>query len=307
MIQDIITTILDVIVPLSLPVIAGILLRKYRQIEIGSLLTLVLYYLTPVLIFDTLMKAKITYENVYLSLAYSLLNLALLWGVAVGVGRLFNMPSRDVAGLTLVSSFTNNVNYGIPLVLLAFGQFGLDQASVYIILQIIIMNTFGIYFAARSHFNFKNAVKSVFSLPAIYATILAVLFRGLHIPLPGGLDTGISMIADAYSPIVLAILGMQMVRVGMRRNGEKTEAAFWTGMAIRMFAAPLLSLFSLVILGIDGVLFSALFVLSCMPVAMNAGILAEKFNASPKLVTKCILWTTVLSFIYLPLIIVFVT
>lgn len=162
MIQELFTTLFHVIVPLSLPVIAGVLLDRYKQIDIGPLVTLVLYYLTPVLIFERLMKADVSYHDVYLTLAYSLLSLLFLWAVSNGFGKLFKLSSSDTAGLTLISAFTNSVNYGIPLILLAFGQAGLDKATVYIVLQMVIVNTIGIYFAARSHFRIKAAIKSVF-------------------------------------------------------------------------------------------------------------------------------------------------
>ena len=306
MIQNLFSTLFQVIVPLSLPVIAGALLSRFKQLEIKPLLTLVLYYLTPVLIFHTLMKAEVSHRDVYLIFSYSLLSLVLLWALANGLGKLLKLPANDIAGLTLISAFTNSVNYGIPLVLLAFGQLGLDKASVYIVLQMVIVNTVGIYFAARSHFNMKNAVKSVFSLPAIYAALLALLFRTFHLSLPSGIASGVSMIAQAYSPVVLAILGVQMMNVETDKLERKTQTTFWTGMGIRLLIAPLIALFCLYLLNIKGTLHSVLLVLACMPVAVNAGILAQKFDASPKIVTKCILWTTLLSFIVLPFIIVLV-
>ena len=241
-----------------------------------------------------------------LTFAFSLLNLLLLWGIANGLGKLLKFPANDIAGLTLISAFTNSVNYGIPLVLLAFGQLGLDKASVYIVLQMVIVNTVGIYFAARSHFTIKNAIKSVFALPAIYAALFALLFRSFDLSLPSGIASGFSMIAEAYSPIVLAILGVQMMNVKTDKLEPKTQTAFWTGLGIRVLVSPLLALLCLYILKIDGILHSVLLVLACMPVAVNAGILAEKFSASPKIVTKCILWTTLLSFIILPFLIVLV-
>jgi predicted permease len=95
--------------------------------------------------------------------------------------------------------------------------------------------------------------------------------------------------------------------------GVKTESPeggshrfFWTGMAIRMIAAPLVAWTCLTILGIKDILFPVLFILASMPVAVNAVILAEKFDASSKIVSKCILWTTLLSFITLPILIVLV-
>ncbi|KKI90724.1 permease [Bacillus sp. SA1-12] len=306
MIQEILSTLFNVIVPLVIPVISGVFLTKFKKLEIRPILNFVLYFFTPFLIFDTLMEAEVSGEDVYLTLAYSLLSLLLLWAASNLFGKLFKLPSNDIAGLTLISAFTNSVNYGIPLILLAFGQSGLEKASIFIVLQMIMMNTLGVYFAARSHFTVKNALKSVFSLPAIYAAMLAILFRAFHLSLPEGVFTGVSMIADAYPPIVLAILGAQIANVRTGSTDKNIQITFWIGMGIRLFIGPLISLFCLYLLDIDGIMFSVLFVLACMPVAINAGILAEKFDASPKVLTQTILWTTLLSFIVLPVLIVLV-
>ncbi|WP_338469597.1 AEC family transporter [Niallia sp. XMNu-256] len=306
MIQSLFSTLLGVIVPLALPVVAGALLSRYKQLEIKPLLTIVLYYLTPALIFDTLMNAEVSSQDVYLTLGFSISNLILLWAAANILGRLMKLPANDIAGLTLISAFTNSVNYGIPLILLAFGQLGLDKASVYVVLQMVIVNTIGVYFAARSHFSIKGAIKSVFSLPAIYAAMIALILRSLDTSLPIGIVSGISMIADSYSPIVLAILGIQMMNVKTDQLDRGSQKAFWTGMGMRLLIAPLVALATLSLLNINGILHSVLFVLACMPVAVNAGILAQKFDASVKVVTKCILWTTLISFFLLPFIIVLV-
>ena len=306
MFAEIITTLFDVIVPLSLPVIAGVLLSRFGKLEIKPLLNFVLYYITPFLIFDTLMEARLSREDVYLTVAYSLLNLILLAVAANLLGKLFKLPANDIAGLTLISSFTNSVNYGIPLTLLAFGQLGLEKAAIYIVMQMVMMHTLGIFFAARSHFTIKNAMKSVFALPAIYAVLLALVLRTFDLTLSGGLSTGVSMIADSYPPIVLAILGAQMANVKTESITRNTRITFWTGMSMRLLIAPLIALLCLNLLDIEGIMFSTLLVLSCMPVAINAGILAEKFDASPKVLTKTILWTTLLSFVVLPVLIVLV-
>ncbi|NYE08584.1 hypothetical protein F4694_005432 [Bacillus niacini] len=306
MLAEIFDTLFDVIVPLSIPVIAGALLSRFGKLEIKPLLNFALYYITPFLIFDTLMEARLSPEDIYLTLSYSLLNLILLAVVANVLGKLLKLPANDVAGLTLISSFTNAVNYGIPLMLLAFGQLGLEKASIYIVMQMVMMHTLGIFFAARSHFTIKNAIKSVFSLPAIYAVLLAMVLRALNLNLPGGLSTGVSMIAEAYPPIVLAVLGAQMANVKTESITRNTRITFWSGMGMRLLIAPLIALLCLHLLEIKGIMFSTLLVLSCMPVAINAGILAEKFDASPRVLTKTILWTTLLSFFVLPVLIVLV-
>jgi malate permease and related proteins len=306
MIQNVFSTLFGVIVPLSIPVIIGALLARYKNLETKPLLTVSLYYLSPALILDTLLKAQVSHNDIYMTLAFSILDLILLWAVANGIGRLLRLPTPEVSGLTLVSSFTNSVNYGLPLVLLAFGKLGLDKASVYVISQMVIVNTIGVYFAARSQFSVKNAIKSVFSLPSIYAAILALVLRSFDLHLPSGVAKGVAMIANAYSPIVLAILGAQMVSVKVAKLDPKVQLSFWAGMFVRMLLSPFVALLCLSILHVKGILHSVLFILACMPVAVNAVILAEKFNASPKFVSKCILWTTLISFIALPFMIGFV-
>ena len=306
MIQNVLSTLYQVIVPLSIPVIVGALLGYYKNLDTKPLLTLYLYFLTPAIILNTLATAEISFDDVYKTLAFSLLNLGFLWAIANILGKVLKLPPSEVAGLTLVSTFTNSVNYGLPLVLLAFGQLGLDKASVYVIGQMIIVNTVGVYFAARSQFSVKNAIKSVFSLPAIYAAILALVLRTFDLHLPAEVATGVSMVAGGYSPVVLAILGAQMVKVRTMPSESNGQSTFWTGLMVRLILAPLVAYLGLSILHIDGTLFSVLLILASMPVAVNAVVLAERFNASPELVSKCILWTTLASFLVLPVLIVLV-
>lgn len=306
MIQTVLSTLFQVILPISIPVIAGVLLLKFKDLETKPLLTLVLYYLTPGMIFHALTTAQVSFKDVYNTLAFCIINLVLLWMTANILGKVLKLSSAETAGLTLISTLTNSVNYGLPLVLLAFGKLGLDKASVYVVAQMVIVNTIGVYFAARSKFSGKDAVKSVFSLPAIYATILAILMRTFNLHFPAGIEKGIVMVSDAYSPIVLTILGVQMARVENSQLERGVQRAFWSGMTVRLLLSPLIAYLGLYILGITGTLHSVLFILASMPVAVNGVILAEKFDASAKVVSKCILWTTLASFIILPILIVMV-
>jgi predicted permease len=303
MIQTVLTILYQVSLPISIPVMSGWLLRKYQNLDIKPLSTLTLYLLSPALIFDALTKAQISSGDIFQTLTFSILNLVFLWIVANGWGRLLNLSSSDLAGLTLISTFSNSVNYGLPLVLLAFGQDGMNHASIYVIIQIIIVNTIGIFFAARSHFSIIDAIKSVFKLPAIYAAIAAALVRMMNIQVPAGIDKGISLISASYSPLVLCILGVQMANVQNADLARSYLKAFWSGLSIRLFISPVVAYLVLSILNIKGTLFSVLLILSSMPAAVNAVILAEKFDASPQLVSKCILWTTLASFIILPILI----
>ncbi|WP_019914763.1 AEC family transporter [Paenibacillus sp. HW567] len=306
MIQSVLSTLIQVIVPLSIPVLAGALLGRFKNLDTKPLLTLYLYFLSPAIILDTLATAEISFDDVYKTLAFALLNLLLLWATAKLLGKILKLAPPEAAGLTLISTFTNSVNYGLPLVLLAFGQLGLDKASVYVIAQMVIVNTIGVYFAARSQFSVRSAVRSVFSLPSIYAAILALLLRAFGLHMPHEVVSGVSMVAGAYPPVVLAVLGAQMVKVQTVRTARNVQLAFWTGITVRLLLAPLIATLLLLLLDIDGTLYAVLLILASMPVAVNSVVLAERFGSSPSLVSRCILWTTLASFLLLPVLIAIV-
>ncbi|WP_310551000.1 AEC family transporter [Paenibacillus glufosinatiresistens] len=303
MFSSLLSTMLGVMVPLAVPVTAGALLGRYQRLDTKPLLTLYLYFLSPAMLLDTLTRASIKPGDIYVTVAFTLLNLVLMRLLALGLSRALRLGPADTAGLTLISTLTNSVNYGLPVVLLAFGQAGMDKASVYVVGQMILANTVGVYFAARSNFSARGAVRSVFSLPAIYAAALALLLRltGLH--LPADLAKGVSLAAGAYSPVVLCVLGAQMMKVAMTPPVPAARPAFYTGMGVRMLAAPLLAAGLLFLLPADHLLLKVLFILASMPVAVNAVVLAERFGASPAYVSRCILWSTLLSFLWLPLLI----
>ncbi|MNV94782.1 Membrane transport protein [compost metagenome] len=84
---------------------------------------------------------------------------------------------------------------------------------------------------------------------------------------------------------------------------KEGQPVFWTGLVMRLVGGPLLALAVLTLLGVTGTLRSVLFILASMPVAVNAVVLAERFDASPSLVSRCIMWTTLASFAALPVLI----
>lgn len=304
MISSFLSTLYSVFLPISLPVIGGGLLKRFKGLETKPLSALSLYVMSPALIFETLERASITSGDVAVTVAFCLLNMLILWLLCGFAGKMLKLSQPERSGLALTTLFTNSVNYGLPLVLLAFGQAGLDKASVYVIVQIIIINTLGVYLAARSHFSAAKAVKSVFTLPSVYAAALAVLIRMTGTALPGALETGISMLSAAYAPLALVILGAQMVGVRDDREASPvTRRGFWSGMGMRLAVAPLIAWAILAALSAEGTLFAVILILSAMPAAVNAVILAEQYDAAPRLVSMCILWTTLASFVFLPVLI----
>ena len=66
------------------------------------------------------------------------------------------------------------------------------------------------------------------------------------------------MVAEAYSPIVLTILGAQMISVKNAELKRGAQTMFWSGLTIQLLLSPLIACLGLYMLGIRGILFNGL-------------------------------------------------
>ncbi|WP_442789520.1 hypothetical protein [Paenibacillus sp. CAA11] len=87
MLYSFLLTIYKVFLPISLPVVGGALLKRFKNVDNRPLSALSLYVLSPALIFETLLKARIEAEDVMQTVLFCLCNLVVMWGIAVAAGR----------------------------------------------------------------------------------------------------------------------------------------------------------------------------------------------------------------------------
>ena len=104
----------------------------------------------------------------------------------------------------------NAGNYGLPVVLFAFGQNALGYASLFFVINAGLTYTLGTLIASMSTMSFGKALVNLIKLPLIYAMLLAVLFiyTGWKIPLP--LERATKLLGDASIPSMLVLLGLQL-------------------------------------------------------------------------------------------------
>ena len=150
MISSFLATIYGVFLPISPPSSAEHCSSDSRALKPRVFSALSLYVLSPALIFETLEKASITSNEVTVTVAFCFVECDRAMGAEChGRQNAGLVPDREI-GARLDHYFTNSVNYGFRPACLRASR--ADKASVYVIVQIIIMNTLGVYLAARSHF-----------------------------------------------------------------------------------------------------------------------------------------------------------
>jgi hypothetical protein len=221
---------------------------------------------------------------------------AVLVAASMGlVSRVAAAPLRlsrpELSAFLLVVMFSNSGNYGLPVVLFAFGAEALAHASVFFITGSVLTYTIGVFLAAAGRRSARQALGGILRVPAIYAMAAAaiLLISGAHLPV--AVARPIGLLSDAALPMMVLVLGMQLERATIpERPGVVTAAV-----ALSLLVAPIVALGLAAFLGVAGPARQAGVVLASMPAAVVTTILALEFEVAPAFVTSVVFASTLLS------------
>lgn len=186
---------------------------------------------------------------------------------------------------------------GNPLTEGIYGSMGLLYASIYLIPQRIIMWSAGVSFFTESP-DKKTLVKKVVTHPCIVACMIGIIVMGLQITLPDFLFDTINNIGKCTTAITMILIGAILSEADLKTMVTKTTAAFsllrLIIIPLMVFAGCLLTRMSMLVTGVS-------VVLAAMPAGTTTAILAVKYNGDEEFATKCVVLTTLLSMIMVPI------
>lgn len=279
------------ILPIFLIAGVGYLLATRLQANVKTLAHVVFYALVPCFVFRLLIASKMTGPQVG---RMALMAVLVTGGMGL-VARIAAIPLRldraELSAFLLVAMFSNGGNYGLPVVLFAFGNEALAQGTVYFVTSSLLTYTVGVFLAAAGRKSVSGALIGITKIPAIYgvASALLVLSTGVSVPL--AVMRPIQLLGDAAIPIMILVLGMQLNRATV----PKQPAVVITAAALSLVAAPFVALGLTWLLGLTGPGRQAAVVLASMPTAVVTTILALEFDTAPTFVTNVVFVTTLLS------------
>jgi predicted permease len=100
-------------------------------------------------------------------------------GIVAWPSIYFLLCSFSSRGFTLPTLFINAGNMGIPLALFAFGQEGMQRATLLYVIITFLQYSLGIYVLNR-----RGNWTEIFRLPLIYAAIAGISFNLAQIKIP---------------------------------------------------------------------------------------------------------------------------
>ncbi|SHE33854.1 hypothetical protein SAMN05444392_10165 [Seinonella peptonophila] len=295
------SVLLQTTLPICIATFIGYLLQRFQKIDTKNLTFVSLYVLAPCLVFASLTGAESKVDILSDLVLFTFLHTVTCWLSAYIIGRLFHYSSEKQSSFTLTMLFGNVSNYGLPFLMLTYGMTGFTWGAGYVVGQMILVNTLGIYIASRAKVRVMKAFLAVFRMPIIYACIFGLIIYWLHIKLPTSIISSLKLLGNAYPAIVLFILGAQFSRLNRKMMGD---VQVWIAVCSRVLLVPLLAYLSIQLLHIHGMLASILLVQAGMPAAVNTVLLTERFDGDQKWVATIVGITTLISFVTLPLLVV---
>ncbi|WP_106745358.1 AEC family transporter [Yoonia maritima] len=292
--MNMILSVLNITAPVFLLAAVGFTWVKlgfeYR-VEFVTRLTMTLS--VPCLIFVALMKTKIEPEALA---ALTLASLVAYIIVMAASFALVKLAKLDIRTFLAPLVFGNTGNLGLPLALFAFGEDGFGYAVVVFAVMAIMSFTIGVWIVSGG-----GSLKRVVQEPLVGATLLGALFLWQGWETPIVLTNTLELIGQMAIPIMLITLGVAVARLETKAMTQ----AMWLSV-VKVIICVAASLAAANWFGLDPVPTAVLIVQIATPVAVTSYLLAEKYGADAQPVAGLVVASTLLSVVYLPLILAFV-
>ena len=262
--------------------------RTGRPFDTRMVTALVTTVATPCLIVATLGKSDLDMAALARITGLFLAVLTLTGLVAWLVLHLCGRPLRVFLPSMM---FPNTGNMGLPLAMLAFGDRGLALALAWMMLTSVVQFSFGLAVVSGQGLSWR-----LFRHPILVSVVIAVAMVLFQVRLPEWLFNSVRLIGDLTIPLMLITLGVSLSQLRVRHLGPGAGFA-----ALRLTLGFAAAWLVCELAGVEGVLRGVILIQSTMPVAVFNYLLAQTYRQGPEEVAAMVVFSTVLSFLTLPL------
>jgi predicted permease len=290
LIQTLLAIFASDILPVFIIAGAGFLLARLSTVDVRTMARVIFNVLSPCLVFTLMVTSTLSLADFgRMALFCVLVTVAAALASAV-VGKALRLDRAALIGFVLAVAFSNSGNYGLPVVMFAFGREALTHASVYFVTSSILMYTGGVFLAGSGRRSLRESLLGIRKVPAVYGVLAAglVLIGGAAVPEP--FMRPITMLTDASLPMMLLVLGMQLGQAGLPEHRAPLVAA----VLLSLILTPAIAI-ALAFALLTGPAFQAGVLQASMPAAIVTTIIALEFDVAPRFVTSVVFLSTLLS------------
>ena len=178
-----------------------------------------------------------------------------------------------------------------------YGLTGLLYASMYLIPMRIIMWSAGTsYFIAQEN-NRKQVLRNIVTHPCLVAVYIGMVRMLLDLPVPTLLSSTIATIGSCNTALTMFIIGMILSDVKLTTLFTRTT--LWLS-TLRLVLLPLLVWLLCQGMGLEPVATGVAVLMTGMPAGSTAAIFAARYNSDAEFASKCVVLSTLLSMVTIP-------
>jgi len=280
---------LSPVIPVFMLIASGFAFAHWKRISLTSVTELVVYLGTPALLFSSLVSRPLFAGDIAVLFGGILIIFAIVGLLIRLYFFIFQFSSR---GFALPCLFMNAGNMGFPLALFAFGDAGMQRATLMFVMLTFLQYSLGIYIL-----NGRGNWTEIFRLPLIYATLMGISVNLAQLRIPELLLQPIAMLGQATIPIMLISLGYRLHDVESLQWGHALGGAL-----LRIFGGFAAANIAVNLIGAAGVNRQVLLLYGALPAAVVNFVLTEKYRQDPGLAASIVVISTLTSILTIPIV-----
>ncbi|MCA9196859.1 MAG: AEC family transporter [Planctomycetales bacterium] len=279
----------QVLLPILLMVLAGVLLQWRKPLQLSTLVTLNMYLFVPVYLFDRITLSTLSWWEVG---QIGLVVMVPIGAMAIAMYlalRTMKANGRIMAAMICGGLFFNAGNFGIPVSEMAFGSEGGSVQGLIMMFMNISVFFIGYGIVALGQGHGLKSVLGFFRLPFLYVVVAALMLRDHRGGFPTWLEAALRLMSAGLVPIALVTLGAQL-----------TAQAKWPRwkiigpvMLLKLLVMPAITAVAVFLLGLWPWPGALIIVSSAGPTAVNTLLLSLELDGDAETAADCVFWTTV--------------
>lgn len=297
--------IMGQVVIVFLLIIVGFVLGKLKIItEAGTkqMTDLLLCLVTPVVVINAYQRDFEPKLLKNLMIAFVLSIIIHLIAIVVST-FVFKKDSKNHHKINRFACVNSNCGFmAIPLLNAALGSDGVFFGSAYLIVFTILYWTHGVYVFTedKAQISIKKAVFN----PGVVGASLSLVFFFCGIRFTGVFKQTLDYIAGINTPLAMIVMGTFLTKIDLKKTFKNLEIYKTT--FLRLIFIPLIFVVLLKILKIDENIAKAILISASCPVAANTTLFASKYNCDTGYAAEVVSFSTILSIITIPLILLLI-
>lgn len=276
---------------------------KVKSEHLSGLSTVLIYICAPCMVMYSMMNLELTKENLIrmglffvVSLTVQIAFLLILYGI------LHKKYNDSKYRLTTICAIAGNVGFfGLPVVkaIMPHNPEVMCYSSIYVVTMNIIVFTVGVFCLTNN--KKYMSLKSALINPSVFGFVCALIlfFTKSSIWMPDIIENGITLVGGMTTPLCMMILGMRLAMVEFKKLFERPTV--YLVCFLKLTAFPLFAYACVYFLPLDSAFKASVLVLSATPCASVVFNLAEIHKSETELSANCVMLSTILCIIVLPI------